>query len=74
MPHLYREVVPHVFPNSKAAHVVNSASALWRRVIVVEPPDGVQHAHQPEAREHQVQEQDDADLCWGERGKGSGLV
>lgn len=57
------EVIPHVFPEPQAAQVGHPAAPPGGSVIVEEPPDGIEHAEQPEAREHQVKEAKDAGGC-----------
>lgn len=54
------EVIPHVFPDPEATQVGHPAASARGSVIVVEPPDGIEHAEQPEASEQQVKEQNDA--------------
>lgn len=61
------EVIPHVFPDPEAAQVGQPAASTRGSVIVEEPPNGIQHADQPEASEQQVKEQEDAGGCWGEK-------
>lgn len=58
--YLDREVVPHVFPEPEATQVGHPAASTRGSVVVEEPPNGVQHADQPEASEQQVEEQKDA--------------
>lgn len=65
--HLDGEVIPHVFPKFEATQEGHPASSTGRSVIVKEPPDGVHNADQPEAREQQVKEQEDAGGRWGEK-------
>lgn len=57
------EVIPHVFPDPEATQVGHPAASTRGCVIVEEPPNGIQHADQPEASEQQVKEQKDAGGC-----------
>lgn len=36
---------------------------MCRRVVVEEPPDGVEHTDEPEASEQQVEEEEDTGGC-----------
>lgn len=54
------KVIPHVVPDPEAAHVGHPAASARGSVIVQEPPNGIEHADQPEASEQQVKEQKDA--------------
>lgn len=57
------EVIPHVFPDPEAAQVGRPAASAGGGVVVEEPPNGIEHADQPEASEQQVKEQKDAGGC-----------
>lgn len=61
--HLDGEVISHVFPDPEATQVGHLAASTRGSIIVEEPPNGVQHADQPEASEQQVKEQKDAGGC-----------
>lgn len=52
-----------MFPDPETTQVGHPAASARGSVIVEEPPDGVEHAEQPEASEQQVEEQKDAGGC-----------
>lgn len=54
-----------MFPDPEATQEGHPAAPAGGGVVVVEPPDGVEHADQPEACEQQVKEQNDAGGRWG---------
>lgn len=57
------EVVPHVIPHFEATQKRHPATSACWGVIVIEPPDGVQHADQPVAGEQKEEEEEDAGGC-----------
>lgn len=58
--HLDGKVVPHVVPHFESAQEGHPPAPSGGSVIVKKPPDGVEHADHPEAREQQVKVQEDA--------------